>query len=574
MIANPDWFRNASVYQIYPRSFRDSDGDGLGDLRGIIQKLDYLKELGVDAVWLCPVYASPNDDNGYDISDYQAIHPDFGTMEDFDELLEGLHRRGIKLIMDMVLNHCSDEHAWFVSAKSSRKSPYRDWFHWQPARPDGGAPNAWGSFFSGSAWEPVRDVDGHTEYYLHLFSKKQPDLNWECPALRQALYAMMNWWLDKGVDGLRLDVINLVSKKPGYPEGSPVPGIPYTSAFMECANGPRIHEFLHEMHEAVFRPHGTVTVGEAPGVSVGIAADYTDPARRELSMVFQFEMMDLDGGERGKWDLQPAGPRDILAVCRRWQEGLQDRGWNSLYWNNHDQPRLISRFGHPGKFREQSGKALAAFLYLQKGTAFIYQGEEIGMVNLPWRDQSELRDIESLNFIREASASPDWTPEKIWRGILAKGRDNARSPFCWNGGPHGGFTTGTPWIRMHPESHRINAVESMARPDSLWAFYKALISFRREEPLVASGHIAFVESPVPQLVAFRRYGDGGRELWVALNWSHDPLTVDAAAGTAFGPWVACSTDGSGVAPVLSNYPDIPAAAEWRPWELRVWYSRT
>lgn len=570
MVASANWFRNASVYQIYPRSFNDSNGDGIGDLRGIINKLDYLRDLGVDAVWLCPIYASPNDDNGYDISDYQAIHPDFGTMADFDELLAGLHQRGIKLILDMVLNHCSDEHPWFVSAKSDRNSPYRDWFHWQPAATDGSAPNAWGSFFSGSTWEPVLAADGQTDYYLHLFSKKQPDLNWENPRVRQALYAMMNWWLDKGVDGLRLDVINLVSKKSGYPEGEAVPGSAFTSAFHQCANGPRIHEFMQEMNQAVFAPHGAVTVGETPGVSVAHAQAYTDPLRQELSMVFQFELMELDSGPLGKFDPVPVSAQAIQAVCQRWQEGLVARGWNSLYWNNHDQPRPISRFGSPEKYRELSGMALAAYLYLQRGTVFIYQGEEIGMLNLPWQDASELRDIEAHNFIREAAQLPEWTPDKIWNGLLAKGRDNARSPMCWNGGRSAGFSDNLPWLRVHPEYERINVAESRARPDSLWHFYRRLIELRRNLALVGDGRIEFAASPHPQLLAYRRYNASGRELWVAVNWGDAPVLLADQADLS--SWPVWATFANQAESLLANYPDQSVAAQWRPWELRVWLS--
>lgn len=559
-----NWLYGASVYQIYPRSFCDSNGDGVGDLRGIIGKLDYIKALGVDAVWLCPIYASPNDDNGYDISDYQSIHSDYGTLADFDELVAGLHARGLKLIMDMVLNHTSDEHAWFVESRSSKSSPKRNWYHWLPGRLDGSgagteAPNGWQSMFSGPAWE--KDV-ATGEWYLHLFSRKQPDLNWENPVVRLALYDMMRWWLSRGIDGFRLDVINFISKVPGYPDGA--------NAFTHVANGPRVHEFLSEMHREVFEPFGAVAIGETPGVSPELARLYTDPDRKELDVIFQFEMMDADSGPRGKFDARPLRGCDLLGIMKKWQEGLADRGWNSLYWNNHDQPRVISRFGESGLYREISGKALAAFLYLQKGTPFIYQGEEIGMVNTPWQDYSQLRDIESLNFITQARTETVdgkrvWTDAEILYGIRAKGRDSARTPFQWNRKKNAGFSEGVPWIAPHPDWSTINAEVADLRADSILSFYRKLLAFRKSEEAILSGGIEFVDTGTAELCLYRRFAlaDDGRRavsVWVGANLSPRRLVLDKD-----GPW-------SGSAhPALSNCQTVAKAECWQPWELRVWY---
>jgi oligo-1,6-glucosidase len=551
------WFRSGAVYQIYPRSFQDSNGDGVGDLRGVIRRLDYLRRLGVSAIWLCPIYASPNDDNGYDISDYERINPEFGTMEDFEELLAAAHERGIRVILDMVLNHSSDEHAWFKESRRSKDSRKRDWYIWRKGSAEG-APNRWGSMFGGPAWE----LDAGTgEYYLHLFTKKQPDLNWENAELRRELYRMMRRWLDRGVDGFRLDVINLISKTPGFPEGTPSPGSPYTNGFCRWANGPRIHEYLKELNHEVFGPYGAMTVGETPGVAPELGAAYTDPASGELDMLFQFELVDLDSGPRGKFDLLPAKPERIAEICRRWQYGLAARGWNSLFWNNHDQPRVISRFGDDGAARELSGKMLAAFLYLQKGTPFIYQGEEIGMVNYPFGDPSELRDIESINFFKFASGSGDWTAEEAWRGILAKGRDNARTPMCWSSEPEAGFSSGRPWIGVHPRYKEINVEESEARPDSLFNFYRRLLEFRKTEPIVSEGGIEFVGTLSPALVVYRRRipGDESMALWVGCNMSPDEILAGESDPHPRGEVV------------FGNYEEKKEATSWRAWEMRVWY---
>ena len=421
------WWQSAVVYQIYPRSFADSDGDGIGDLAGIAGRLDHLAELGVDVLWLSPVYPSPQDDAGYDISDYQDIDPTFGTLAEFDALLAGLHERGMKLVMDLVVNHTSDEHPWFVESRSSRDNPKRDWYWWRPE------PTNWRSFFSGPAWE-LDEATG--EYYLHLFSRKQPDLNWENPEVREAIYSMMRWWLDRGVDGFRMDVINLISKDPALPDAPGGDGSPHYMC------GPRIHEFLQEMHREVFAGRdGLLTVGEMPGVTLENAKLFTDPARGEVDMVFQFEHVRLDQGA-SKWDVHPLKLRDLKRSLGRWQEGLAEIGWNSLYWNNHDQPRVVSRFGDGSP---EAAKMLGTVLHLHRGTPYVYQGEELGMTNFPFASIEEFRDIESLNHYAEAGAGV------ARRACKAMGRDNARTPMQWDASRARGLHDRHAVARRQPE---------------------------------------------------------------------------------------------------------------------------
>ncbi|HEV7182981.1 MAG TPA: alpha-glucosidase [Leifsonia sp.] len=524
------WWHSAVVYQIYPRSFADANGDGIGDLRGIIDHLDHLVALGVDVLWLSPIYASPHDDNGYDISDYQNIDPLFGTFDDFDDLLAGLHERGIKLVMDLVVNHTSDEHPWFVESASSPESPKRDWYWWRPPR-DGKAPgehsaepNNWGSFFSGPAWR-LDPASG--EYYLHLFSRKQPDLNWENPEVRDAVYEMMNWWLDRGVDGFRMDVINLISKVPSLPDGEVVPGHLFGDGYPFYGQGPRIHEFLQEMHERVFagREDRYLTVGEMPGVTVGDAQLFTDPARAELDMVFQFEHVDLDHGPGGKWDHRDVGVLDLKESFGRWQEGLADAGWNSLYWNNHDQPRVVSRFGDDGAAREVSAKALATVLHLQRGTPYIYQGEELGMTNVPFQGIEDFRDIESLNYYAEAVDVRGAAPADVLAALRRTSRDNARTPVQWTSGPNAGFTTASPWIAPNPNYPQINAADQRDDPDSVFAYYRALIGLRHREPVVADGTFELVLREHPQIFAYTRTL-GDRRLLVLVNLTGEPAEYD------------------------------------------------
>ncbi|MEY9853031.1 oligo-1,6-glucosidase [Leifsonia sp. EB41] len=561
------WWKSAVVYQVYPRSFADSDGDGIGDLRGIIQHLDHLQELGVDVVWLSPIYASPHDDNGYDISDYRAIDPLFGTFDDFDELLAGLHARGIKLVMDLVVNHTSDEHPWFIESASSLDNPKRDWYWWRPARDGrepgehGAEPNNWGSFFSGPAWQ----LDPATgEYYLHLFSRKQPDLNWENPEVREAVYDMMNWWLDRGVDGFRMDVINFISKVVELPDGEIPPGRLFGDGYPFFGQGPRIHEFLHEMHERVFagRADRILTVGEMPGVSVEEARLFTDPARAELDMVFQFEHVDLDHGPGGKWDDRPASVLDLKRNLAKWQDGLADVGWNSLYWNNHDQPRVVSRFGDDRpEHRVASAKALGTVLHLMRGTPYVYQGEELGMANVPFESIDDFRDIESLNHYAEAVDIQGQDAGTVMAALRRTSRDNARTPMQWSAAPAAGFTTGTPWIEANPDYVLVNAEAERQAPGSVFAHYRRLIDLRHRSDVVADGDFTLVLADHPQVFAYTRERNG-RRLLVLANLSGEPARYDPA-----------ELDGwEGAALVLGNLDDSAGrgvSGSVEPWEALV-----
>lgn len=502
------FWKEAVVYQIYPRSFMDSNGDGIGDLQGIISKLDYLQQLGVDVIWLSPVYKSPNDDNGYDISDYRDIMDEFGTMEDWEQLLAGIHTRGMKMMMDLVVNHCSDEHAWFVEARSSKTSDYRDYYIWRPANADGHEPNNWVSFFGGSAWQ----LDEQTgEYYLHLFSKKQPDLNWENPALRQEVYDMMKFWLDKGVDGFRMDVINCISKTPELPS---VGDERYAWGGEHFLNGPRIHEYLQEMNAEVLANKDIMTVGEMPGVTVEQAKLYTGDERNELNMVFQFEHMDVDSGAGGKWDVQPWTLKGLRDILHKWQVGLGEVGWNSLYLNNHDQPRMVSRFGDEGQYRKQSAKMLATLLHTLKGTPYIYQGEELGMTNVRFDSIDDYRDIETLNMYREHCLEQGKPEDKVMAAIYAKGRDNARTPMQWSTAANAGFTTGTPWIAVNPNYTDINAEQAAADPDSIFNYYKQLIALRKSHDIMVYGDYQLLLEKHERIYCYTRELNG--EKWLVI----------------------------------------------------------
>jgi len=556
-----EWWRSAVVYQIYPRSFADSDGDGIGDLRGIIGRLDYLSRLGVDVVWLSPVYPSPQDDNGYDISNYQDIDPAFGTLADFDELLAGLHSRGIKLVMDLVVNHTSDEHPWFVESRAAKHAPRRDWYWWRPPRgglppgSPGAEPTNWESFFSGHAWE-LDESSG--DYYLHLFSRKQPDLNWENPEVRQAVHTMMRWWLDRGVDGFRMDVINLISKDPALPDGPTRPGRALGDATPYVVNGPRLHEYLREMRSEVFggRPGDYLTVGETPGITVADGLAFTDPSRGEVDMVFQFEHVQLDQGET-KWDVRPLDLRKLKACLGGWQEGLADVGWNSLYWDNHDQPRAVSRFGDDGEHRVRSAKLLATVLHLHRGTPYVYQGEELGMTNVPFAGIEDFRDIEALNHYRDAiSAGED--PDQVLASLRAMGRDNARSPMQWDASQEAGFTTGTPWAPVNPNHTEINAAAQVDDPESVFTHYRRLIAMRHEDPVVVHGSFTMLVPDHDRLYAFTRAHEGA-ELLVLANFSAEPLDL---AGLVDLAWLDATT-------VLANYPEPWHGPVLRAWEARV-----
>lgn len=495
------WWQEVVVYQIYPRSFKDSNGDGIGDLPGIIEKLDYLEKLGIGAIWLSPVYQSPNDDNGYDISDYEAIMTEFGTMEDMERLIQEADKRQIKIVMDLVVNHTSDEHAWFVEAKKSKDNPYRDYYVWANPSADGGVPNGLRSAFSGSAWQ-LDETTG--QYYLHLFSKKQPDLNWQNEKVRQAVYQMMNFWIDKGIGGFRMDVIDLIGKVPEQEI---------------TGNGPRLHEFLQEMNQATFGKHDLLTVGETWGATPEIAKLYSNPDRHELSMVFQFEHIGLDqqaGGE--KWDLAPVDLGQLKQIFAKWQTELDNQGWNSLFWNNHDLPRMISRWGNDTNYRVESAKMLAILLHMQKGTPYIYQGEEIGMTNTTITDISQAKDIESINMYQERLAN-GFTKEAIIQSINVKGRDNARRPVQWSNQAYAGFSTVEPWIAVNENYSSINVEQALADPDSIFYTYQKLIALRKANPIMVWGDFELLDTK-DEIFAYLRKYQG--ETWlVVTNFSNE-----------------------------------------------------
>lgn len=511
------WWKEGVVYQIYPRSFMDSSGDGIGDLRGIIEKLDYLQHLGVTTVWLCPVYQSPNDDNGYDISDYHAVMDEFGTFADLEELLAGLHARGIKLIMDLVVNHTSDEHPWFVASRKSKDDPHRDPYIWRPGK-DGGPPNNWESLFGGSAWE-LDEATG--EYYLHLFSPKQPDLNWENPALRERVFEMMTWWLERGIDGFRLDAINLISKAPGLPDAPVTTANTYQFVGDLAFNGPRLLEFLGEMRDRVLSRYDVVTVGEASLVTTEHGIDITNEATGSLSMLFQFEHMDLDKDADSispRWSVKPWSLRELKQVMTRWQKELEGKGWNSQYLSNHDLPRAVSRFGDDGPYRVESAKLLAIFLHLLQGTPYIYQGEEIGMTNVAFSSIDDYRDVETLRMYREFVDDKGMDPAVVMRMIHAKGRDNARTPMQWSAGEQAGFTTGTPWIGVNPNYRDINVEAALEDPNSIFYTYKRLTELRRDLPVITYGTYDLLLPDHEELYVFTRTLDDER-LLVVLNFS-------------------------------------------------------
>ena len=516
------WWKESVVYQIYPRSFCDSNGDGIGDLNGITGKLDYLKELGIDVIWLSPVYKSPNDDTGYDISDYQAIMDEFGTMEDFDRMLATAHEKGIKIMMDLVVNHTSDEHKWFIESRKSTDNPYRDYYIWRPAKEDGSLPNNWGSCFSGPAWEYDKTTD---MYFLHLFSKKQPDLNWDNPAVRQDVFDMMNWWLKKGVDGFRMDVISLISKEPGLPDKEP--GINGYATFNVSANGPHVHEYLQEMRQKALNNADTITVGECSGVTLEEAKKYARSDEKELNMVFQFEHMDVDSDEKaGKWTTRKMDLRDLKKILTRWQKGLQDIAWNSLYWENHDQPRSVSRFGNDSdEYREISAKMLATCIHMMQGTPYVYQGEELGMTNCPFNTLDNFRDLESINAFHELTEQGKMTEEDMMAAIGYKGRDNARTPMQWDDSAYAGFSTANPWIMVNPNYTKINAKDQINREDSVFKYYQKLIKLRHESELIVYGTYDLILDDDKDIYAYiRTLGD--EKLIVYCNFSENTREVE------------------------------------------------
>ena len=519
------WWKESVVYQIYPRSFCDSNGDGIGDLNGITSKLDYLKELGVDVIWLSPVYKSPNDDNGYDISDYQDIMDEFGTMEDFDRMLATAHEKGIKIMMDLVVNHTSDEHKWFIESRKSTDNPYRDYYIWRPAKEDGSLPNNWGSCFSGPAWEYDKTTD---MYFLHLFSKKQPDLNWDNPVVRQEVFDMMNWWLEKGVDGFRMDVISLISKEqPELPDKEP--GINGYATFNVSANGPHVHEYLQEMRQKALNNADTITVGECSGVTLEEAKKYARSDEKELNMVFQFEHMDVDSDEKaGKWTTRKMDLRDLKKILTRWQKGLQEIAWNSLYWENHDQPRSVSRFGNDSdEYREISAKMLATCIHMMQGTPYVYQGEELGMTNCPFNTLENFRDLESINAFHELTEQGKMTEEEMMAAIGYKGRDNARTPMQWDDSANAGFSgaDATPWIMVNPNYTKINAKDQVSREDSVFKYYQKLIKLRHESDLIVYGTYDLILDDDKDIYAYiRTLGD--EKLIVYCNFIENTREVE------------------------------------------------
>lgn len=516
-----EWWKESVVYQIYPRSFKDSNGDGIGDLNGITQKLNYLKNLGIDVIWLSPVYQSPNDDNGYDISDYQEIMKDFGNMKDFDNMISEAHKHGIKIMMDLVVNHTSDEHRWFVESRKSENNPYRDYYIWRNGK-DGKEPNNWGSCFGGSAWEYDKNTD---MYYLHIFSKKQPDLNWDNPKVRDEIFKMMNWWCDKGIDGFRMDVISMISKTKDFPDGKLKTNL-YGDYSPYVVNGPNVHQYLKEMNQKVLSNYDLITVGETAGVTIEEAKKYASSDGTELNMVFQFEHMDLDGGETFKWNNKKIDIVELKKVMTKWQKELENRAWNSLFWDNHDQPRIVSRLGNDSdQYREISAKMLATCLHMMQGTPYIYQGEELGMTNVPFETISDFRDIESINAYNELTQKGIIAKDEMMDFLRYKSRDNARTPMHWNRDKNAGFTDGEPWIMVNPNYTKINAEEQIDRDDSVFNYYKKLIQLRKENPTIVYGIYDLILEDNPDIYAYTRTYDGNK-LLVVCNFTNKKIQFD------------------------------------------------
>lgn len=556
----PAWWTNAVVYQIYTRSFADTTGDGIGDISGVIEHLDHLRDLGVDVIWLSPIHESPQQDNGYDISNYWRIDQLYGTEEEFDLLLAEVHRRGMKLIMDLVVNHTSDEHSAFVVSSSSLINVSRDSYFWRNPRsgfsPDepGAEPNNWGSIFGGSAWtyHPATE-----QYYLHLFSPHQPDLNWESSRVRSRVYQMMNWWLDRGIDGFRMDAINFISKRTSLPDSPVAGGGMYADGAPSYVSGPRVHEFIQEMMRAVFgyRTRDYLVVGETDGVTVEEALLFTDSLRGELDMVFQFEHMRLDHGPGGKWDHLPMNLRDFKTIANRWQRSLADRGWNSLYLGNHDQPRSVSRFGDDAEYRYESATLWATVMHLQRGTPFIFQGEEIGMTNAGFTSLDQYRDLESLAYY-DYAIRRGMSREHALAALGKASRDNARTPMQWDDSPYAGFSTAEPWIDVNPNYRSINVAADKSAEKSVFRYYQRLIKLRHESAVVALGEFEMMEPEHSLLFAFRRTL-GEESLGIICNVSGDMLPVPS------------SFHDPGMELVLGNYSDPGDREVLRPWEARV-----
>lgn len=514
------WWKEAVVYQIYPRSFMDGNGDGIGDLKGIISRLDYLKELGIDVIWLSPIYRSPNDDNGYDIQDYQDIMSEFGTMADFDEMLSAIHHRGMKLVMDLVVNHTSDEHKWFVESRKNKDNPYRDFYIWREGK-DGKEPNNWGSCFGGPAWKKDENTD---MYYLHLFSSKQPDLNWDNPRVRREVFDMMNWWCEKGIDGFRMDVISMISKTAEMPDGEKNGGL-YGDYSPYAVHGPNVHRYLKEMNEQVLSKYDIMTVGETAGVTVEQAKQYAGEDTEELNMVFQFEHVEGDG-KYGKWTDEKGNLCKLKSILSKWQTELDGKAWNSLYWDNHDQPRAVSRFGNDSpEYREKSAKMLATCIHMMQGTPYIYQGEELGMTNFPFQSLEEFQDIESIQAYHDWVESGIISHDEMMRCLCFKGRDNARTPMQWDSSENAGFSKGVPWIAVNPNYKEINVKAERADKDSVFYYYQKLIQLRKQHKIIVYGKYELLMKESEEIFAYTRSWNG-EKLLVMCNFAEHEVKVE------------------------------------------------
>ena len=512
------WWKEEVIYQIYPRSFKDSNGDGIGDLRGIISKLDHLVNLGVDIIWLSPIYASPNDDNGYDISDYYAIHPEFGTMEDFDELLKQIHAKGMKLIMDLVVNHTSDEHKWFQESRKSKDNPYRDYYIWKEGK-DGGPPNNWPSFFGGSAWKYDELTD---EYFLHLFTQKQADLNWENPRVREEVKATLKFWLDKGIDGFRMDVIPLISKRLDFADHN------YKNLNDVIkniySNGPKVHEYINEMYRDVLSYYDIMTVGEGPGISKEVGINYVGHDRDELNMIFHLDHMFLGHGPKGKFDPVEYTWCDIKQIFRDWYKAMGSSGWLSIFLDNHDFPRLVSRFGNDIEYRKESAKLLATMILTLRGTACIYQGSELGMNNVAFENIEDYQDVETHNFHKEYKKE-GYTTETFLKMVHSHGRDNARTPFQWDDSDNAGFTTGDSWIKINPNYKEVNAYKVLEDKNSIFYYYKELLAYRKSNLTLIYGDWLEIEQESKDLFCYDRKDDEGH-FRILLNHSNNENDFD------------------------------------------------
>lgn len=543
-----EWWKKSVVYQVYPKSFYDSNGDGFGDIRGIKEKIPYLAKLGADVIWLNPIFMSPQVDNGYDIADYKKIEPSLGTMADFDELLECAHAHNIKIILDLVVNHTSDQHKWFQEAKKSRENPYHDYYIWKDKEGDQ-LPTNWGSSFGGSTWEYVEEVD---QYYLHCFAKGQPDLNWENEKVRTEVYDMMKFWFEKGIDGFRMDVISLLSKDPSYPDGPIIQNKAYGSYYAGCANGPRVHEFLHEMNEKVLSKYDVMTVGETPHTNSEEAILYTGEGREELDMVFHFDHMHLDYDENGKYATNRVKLTDLKNTMTEWQEKMYAaKGWNSLYWSNHDQARAVSRFGNESaEYREISAKMLATLLHMMQGTPYIYEGEEIGMTNAHFDKIEDYRDVEALDIYKDFIERKGFSPEDTLHLLSLKSRDNARTPMQWNDSENAGFTSGTPWIAVNKNYKEINVERTLADKNSIFYYYQKLIALRHEMPIITEGKYQLVDAENEKVYTYLRM-NGEEELVVICNFTEE--TIEYSLNDL--------KDDRDSQLVISNYEEAPSKME-------------